>query len=183
MNETLAVLDADFLNKINEIRKANPDELFQKLMVELNCIPVVHPFVMDHELFTCGLAHRMQAKGVLRRIDYAEFLPEEKREKYEQRFRDLYRVLTTAEYGQAIEADEDIFARHAGKSYGEVHSVLMAGQMGIPVFYSNDHSGKTLCGRFRHLEAKTMAEIHQQLEGKTDCSITTREWKYLLHST
>ena len=25
MNETLAVLDADFLNKINEIRKANPD--------------------------------------------------------------------------------------------------------------------------------------------------------------
>lgn len=183
MNETLAVLDADFLNKINEIKKASPDELFQKLMAELNCTPVVHPFVMDNELFACGLAQRMQANGLLKRIDYSEFLPKEKQKKYDQQFRDLYRALTSVEHGRAIEADEDIFARHAGKSYGEVHSVLMAGQMGIPMFYSNDHSGKTLCGRFRHLDTKTMAEIHQQLTENPSCSITAKEWKYLLHST
>lgn len=183
MNETLAVLDADFLNKINEIRSVNPDELFQKLMRELNCTPVVHPFVMDHELFGCGLAQRMQKQGVLRRVDYTEFLPAEKKEKYEQQFRDLYRMLTSLEHERAMEADEDIFARHAGKSYGEIHSVLMANQMGIPVFYSNDHSGKSLCRRFRHVDSKTMEDIHRELTARGDCTITTKEWKYLLHST
>ena len=182
MNETLAVLDADFLNKINDIKKADPDALFHKLMTELNCTPVVHPFVMDHELFACGLAQRLRASSALRRVDYSEFLPEDKRQRYEQQFRDLYRALTAEEYGQSIEADSDIFARHAGKSYGEVHSVLMANQMGIPVFYSNDHGGKVLCRRFRHLDAKTMSDIYKNLSGKPGCSITTKEWKYLLHN-
>lgn len=181
MDKTQAVLDADFLNKINEIKKVEPDTLFQKLMTELNCTPVVHPFVMEHELFACGLAQRLRASGALRYVDYSEFLPEDKRQRYEQQFRDLYRALTAREFGQSIEADADIFARHAGKSYGEVHSVLMAAQMGIPVFYSNDHSGKILCKRFRHLEAKTISELHEDLLDKSDCSITAKEWKYLLH--
>ena len=177
----LAVLDADFLNKINAIRSANPDELFLKLMTELSCSPVVHPFVAE-ELFNCGLAQRMLAAGHIRKIGYDEFLPNERRSQYDQSFRELYHILTLAEYGIEIEPDDDIFSRHAGKSYGEVHSILMASQLKIPVFYSNDHSGKILCKRFRNLRAETMNDIHEALKGRTGCSITSKEWKYLLHT-
>lgn len=86
-----AVLDADFINKIDEIKSTDTKQLFRKLMKELNCTPVVHPYVMSHELFSCNLAQDMIEEGLLRSVDYKEFLPDDKREGYEQRFRDLLR--------------------------------------------------------------------------------------------
>ena len=178
-----AVLDADFINKIDEIKSTDTKQLFRKLMKELNCTPVVHPYVMSHEQFSCNLAQDMIEEGLLRSVDYKEFLPDDKREGYEQRFRDLYWDMTFEESGQGIEAHDNIFIRHAGCSYGEVHSVLMAAELGIPVFYSNDHSGKTLCNHFRNLESKTIHEICEEYKGKDGSIITAKEWKYLCHST
>lgn len=182
MDKIYAVVDSDFVQKIGEIRNRDPYELFCKLMDELNCIPVVHPYVMEHELFSCELAKKLLDTGVLRPIKYDEFLPIVRKRQYESAFQDLYHVLTMNEYGLEQEPDEDIFTRHAGKSYGEIHSVLMASQMQIPIFYSNDHSGKTLCRRFRNLAAKNIQEICQELEQREHCSITSKERKYLCHT-
>lgn len=181
MAKTRAVLDADFINKINEIRQADKERLFEKLMDELDCLPFVHPYVMEHELFGCELAASMRGKGALCCMNYDVFMPAGKKARYEQRFRDLYRQMTLQENGWEAEAHDDIFARHAGCSYGEIHSVLMAAELGIPIFYSNDHSGKSLCGRFRGLKAKTMWELREEFRGREGCAISAREWRLLCH--
>ena len=182
MDKILAVVDSDFVQKIGEIRSRDPYELFCKHMDELNCIPVVHPYVMEHELFSCELAKKLLDNGVLRTIEYEEFMPATRKKQYESAFQDLYHVLTMNEFGTELEPDNDIFTRHAKKSYGEIHSVLMASQMQIPIFYSNDHSGKTLCLRFRNLVAKNIQEICLELQQRESCSITSKERKYLCHT-
>lgn len=181
MARTRAVLDADFINKINEIHQADKERLFEKLMNELDCLPVVHPYVMEHELFGCELAASMRGKGALCCMSYDTFMPAERKDRYEQRFRELYRQMTLQENGREAEAHDDIFARHAGCSYGEVHSVLMAAELGIPIFYSNDHSGKILCSRFRKLKSKTMRELREEFREKEGCTISGAEWKILCH--
>ena len=127
MAKTRAVLDADFINKINEIRQADKERLFEKLMDELDCLPFVHPYVMEHELFGYELAASMRGKGALCCMNYDVFMPAGKKARYEQRFRDLYRQLTLQENGWEAEAHDDIFARHAGCSYGEIHSFSHGG--------------------------------------------------------
>ena len=181
MDQVLAVVDSDFVQKIGEIRSRDPYELFCRLMKELNGIPVVHPYVMEHELFNCELAKKLRDNGVLQIIEYEQFMPTTRKKQYESAFKDLYHILTIEEYGTEQELDNNIFTRHAKKSYGEIHSVLMASQMQIPIFYSNDHSGKILCHRFRNLVSKNIQEICLDLEQRENCSITPKERKYLCH--
>lgn len=190
-NPTLAVIDADFLNKIDEVQRASPDELFRKLMQALNYSPVVHPYVMEHELFSCSLARRMVDSGELRVVAYDEFLPgllslqqsNPQRDGYVKLFQDLYHVLTLEDCGVQQDPDSNVFARHSGKSYGEVHSVLMANEMHIPIICSNDHSTKTICKRFPkgRITALTISDIHARLAAQEASGISASEWKYLLH--
>ena len=182
MDKILAVVDSDFVQKIGEIRNRDSYDLFCKLMNELNCVPVVHPYVMEHELFNCALAKKLRDNNVLLIIEYKDFMPTTRKQQYESAFRDLYHVLTMNEYGIEEDPDSNIFTSHAGKSYGEIHSVLMASQMQIPIFYSNDHGAKTLCLRFRNLVAKNIQEICFELEQRENCSITSKERKYLCHT-
>lgn len=182
MERSLAVLDTDFILKIADIHtpKVDTADLFVRLMDGLACDPVVHPYVMEHELHACGLAKEMERAGKLRAISYDDFMPKNQLF-YEQAFREMYHILTFEDNGEEREPDQNIYTHHAGKSYGEIHSLIMANQLQIPIFYSNDHGAKTLCRRFAagRIQAVTMQEVKEKLAASPVCPINGKEWKYL----
>ena len=138
METTTVVLDADFIQKIASIQRVSPDVLYDKLMADLKCSPVVHPFVIEHELFACSLARRKVEEALLRVVPYSEFIKSDtQRQIYIQTFLDAYRLVTFEKYGQEGVPPTDIFTHCASNDYGEIHSVLMAAELGIPIFYSN----------------------------------------------
>lgn len=182
MERSLAVLDTDFILKIADIHTPRVDtaDLFVRLMDGLACNPVVHPYVMEHELLACGLAKELERTGELRTLSYEEFMPQNQLF-YEKAFREMYHILTFEDCGEEREPDQDIYTHHAGKSYGEIHSLIMANQLQIPIFYSNDHGAKTLCRRFAagRVHALTMQEVKEQLTAGPECPINGKEWKCL----
>lgn len=185
METITAVLDADFIQKIASIQKASPNVLYDKLMADLNCNPVVHPFVFEYELFACSLAQQKVREALLRVVEYNEFIKTDmQRQIYIHTFVDAYRLVTFEKYGQERVPPTDIFERCASNDYGEIHSVLMAASLGIPIFYSNDHSSQGLCQRFAHggVETYNMSEVCEQLMATEGTQTTNKECKFLMNN-
>lgn len=184
MGTTTAVFDADFIQTIASVQTTPPSELFDKLTSDLDCNPVVHPFVAEEELLACELAKNKISEGLLRVVAYSEFIKTEfQKQHYIQTFLDAYRWLTLQESGkEEAPPTDDIFHHFSGYDFGEIHSVLMAAELEIPLFYSNDHSSKSLCGRFSDGVVKSyrMTEVCQQLAERETSSVTSRERKALL---
>lgn len=78
---------------------------------------------------------------------------------------------------------EDIFASHAGRSFGEIHSVLMAAELGIPLFYSNDSGARTAAGRYKVgcLIVQNAEEVAELLKNAGTSVVTGDERRFISH--
>lgn len=163
MDQGLVVLDTDFINGITDYRDGDPMDLFRRVFQALGRAPVVHAFVADMELTHNAAAQTLLREGTIRSIplEALEDLDEEEgRRQYRNNFEDMYRQIT----GRALPEGIDIFARNAGRSFGEIHSILLATELGIPLLYSNDSGAKTAAryyakGRLTVRNAEEVAEL------------------------
>lgn len=178
MSESRVVLDADFINLITDIQDSNPADLFRRIFAALGKTPVVHPYVAQHELYSNKVAQTLIANGDLSVIQKDLFLPAGDtlmETLYEKNFYDIYNVITK----DPLPCLGDIWQHRARNNYGEIHSVLMAAELGLPLFYSNDGGAKQAATYFAtgRLDVVNAAELADNLTDFT--TITGKERRYL----
>ena len=172
------VLDTDFITGILEYGDGDALDLFRRVFRALGCIPVVHSFVADHELALNQKAQILLNEGTLQRIQLDTLdVPEEEDGKvlYRNNFSDMYRQITF----ETLLEDTDIFARNAGKSFGEIHSILLATEQGIPLLCSNDGDARIAAGYYARgrLTVENAKEVAEQLNGSS--LIMPKERKFI----
>lgn len=141
--ENYVVIDSDFCNMIapgNNIEKEK--EFVRSIFNSLQKKPVVHIFVSEQELLTNKVIKELVEENFIDVINYDTFLPAEIfKTQYAETFADFYNFMN----GESIEKVFDVITKHhSKKNMGEIHSLILAQYMGIPIFMSNDNGAKNL---------------------------------------
>lgn len=147
MSKKEAIVDTCFFNKLSNNGKNI--EAFKKVLVDLEYKPVVHPYIAEKELDVFPQFNKLIEEGFIRKAEYSEFIEDEDdAELYEQYFPELYEEMR--EYLEikgskkrieklAIPKGQTIYTyRQAGMSLGDVHMILMASFMRLPIILSED---------------------------------------------
>lgn len=147
MSKKEAIVDTCFFNKLSNNGKNI--EAFKKVLVDLEYKPVVHPYIAEKELDVFPQFNKLIEEGFIRKAEYSEFIEDEDdAELYEQYFPELYEEMR--EYLEikgskkrieklAIPKGQTIYTYHrAGMSLGDVHMILMAFFMRLPIILSED---------------------------------------------
>ena len=147
MSKKEAIVDTCFFNKLSNNGKNI--EAFKKVLVDLEYKPVVHPYIAEKELDVFPQFNKLIEEGFIRKAEYSEFIEDEdEAELYEQYFPELYEEMR--EYLEikgskkrieklAIPKGQTIYTyRRAGMSLGDVHMILMAFFMRLPIILSED---------------------------------------------
>ena len=142
-----AILDTCFLNKFNREAKI-PDE-FYKLMGEAGFELLIHPYVFTNELSVQSYAKTLIDNGTCKLVNYDDFIMSDYYKAYYsglfiQVYNEFYEYLKSTDSNKAdkmsaLGIDTDVFEyRRAGASIGDVHMILMAFFMEIPIILSED---------------------------------------------
>lgn len=147
MSKKEAIVDTCFFNKLSNDGKNI--EAFKKVLVDLDYKPVVHPYIAEKELDVFPHFNKLVEEGFIRKAEYSEFIEDEDdAELYEQYFPELYEEMR--EYLEikgskkqieklVIPKGQTIYTyRRAGMSFGNVHMILMAFFMRLPIILSED---------------------------------------------
>lgn len=147
MSKKEAIVDTCFFNKLSNDGKNI--EAFKKVLVDLDYKPVVHPYIAEKELDVFPHFNKLVEEGFIREAEYSEFIEDEDdAELYEQYFPELYEEMR--EYLEikgskkqieklVIPKGQTIYTyRRAGMSLGDVHMILMAFFMRLPIILSED---------------------------------------------
>lgn len=147
MSKKEAIVDTCFFNKLSNDGKNI--EAFKKVLVDLDFKPVVHPYIVEKELDVFPHFNKLVEEGFIRKAEYSEFIEDEDDvELYEQYFPELYEEMR--EYLEikgskkqieklAIPKGQTIYTyRKASMSLGDVHMILMAFFMRLPIILSED---------------------------------------------
>lgn len=147
MSKKEAIVDTCFFNKLSNDGKNI--EAFKKVLVDLDFKPVVHPYIVEKELDVFPPFNKLVEEGFIRKAEYSEFIEDEDDvELYEQYFPELYEEMR--EYLEikgskkqieklAIPKGQTIYTyRKASMSLGDVHMILMAFFMRLPIILSED---------------------------------------------
>lgn len=124
----------------NNIEKEK--EFVRSIFNSLQKKPVVHIFVSEQELLTNKVIKELVEENFIDVINYDTFLPAEIfKIQYAETFADFYNFMN----GEFIEKVFDVITKHhSKKNMGEIHSLILAQYMGIPIFMSNDNGAKNL---------------------------------------
>lgn len=147
MGKTEAIIDTCFIQKLSS--EGKKCENIKKVLDELDYLPVVHPYIAEHELALFSYSENLIKTGYIRKIEYKEFLSDEyDRRMYEDYFTQIYedmRQLLAAKGGlKQIEklnftGSGSIYKSHKkGSSMGDVHMILMAAFMRLPIILTED---------------------------------------------
>ncbi len=148
MTKQKAIVDTCLLQKISSNGKYAGN--IKKIFDNLDYILVAHRYVVDHEFGLHSYIKRLIDEGYITTIEYDEFFGEDdfSRMIYETQFEAIYNEMRN--YLQrkggikqmpklVIPNGKDIYSHHIqGSSMGDVHMIIMASFMRIPVFLSDD---------------------------------------------
>ena len=147
MSKKEAIVDTCFFNKLSNDGKSI--EIFKKVLVDLDYKPVVHPYIAEKELDVFPHFNKLVEEGFIRKAEYSEFIEDQDdAELYEQYFYELYEEMR--EYLEikgskkkieklVIPKGQTIYTyRRASMSLGDVHMILMAFFMRLPIIFSED---------------------------------------------
>lgn len=147
MDKTEVIVDTCFFNKLSN--EGKNIELLKKVLTDLDYKPVVHPYIAKNELDMYSYFETLVKEGFVRVADYDEFiLDEDDEELYEQYFYELHNDLRERLKLNgakkhlkeiSIPPKQTIFTyRQANNSLGDIHMILMAFFMQLPVILSED---------------------------------------------
>lgn len=173
------VLDTDFINGITAYQDGDAADLFRRVFQELGQSPIVHSFVAEQELVHNDIAQALLREGYITSISLtAMCLPDgmDGKVQYRKNFEAMYERIERKAFPDDI---KDIFGRHAGMSFGEIHSILLATELGIPLLYSNDGGTKRASKYYAkgRLTVMNAEELGESLKGSVN--ITSKERKFI----
>ena len=196
MNKPEALVDTCFLHKFS--KEGKNIELLKEILQNLDFQPVIHPYIWKNELEMYSYTEKLKNEGLIRIASYEEFLfDEDDTELYAQQFRELYKHL--GEYYKMTDSIKttddlpdncDIFTyRKAETSIGDVHVILMAAYMDIPVIFTEDGDISALrsIAKNRISNESYQMEIYNALDAleliikRPDCIFEKKEIEKILN--
>ena len=116
--------------------------MFSNICKSLGVTPVIHTFVLNEELLTNKAIKELVSEQFIKVIEYTDFIIDEVfKRQYTDTFVDFYKFMN----GVDIEKKFETITKHnSQKNMGEIHSLILAQYMNIPIFMSNDGGAKTL---------------------------------------
>ena len=198
MEKIEAIVDTCFLQKLSSEGK-NVDNI-KKVIDELSFKPVCHPYIATHELKLHSYLQNLLDVGYVREISYSEFIKDEMdKELYEAYYEQLYedfRLFLEIKGGpKQIERlnllpGTSIYDLHKqGSSMGDVHMLLMAMFMRLPIILTEDSDVETLSILAKKridfdnytLKIYDAFDLLKEIATKEETSICKKEFKKILN--
>ena len=139
MDSNLVLLDADFCHII--LKNPNNVTYFKSIFEILDINPAIHTYVFNNELFNNIYIKTLVTDGFISIIEYKNFLHNDfDRQAYKITFKNFYEYMNYKKLKSF-----NIFKDHrANHNLGEIHSLIAARYLNIPLFMSNDNRAKEL---------------------------------------
>ena len=197
MGKTEVIVDTCYLRKLSSEGKAIDN--IEKVLAELEYIPVVHPYIYKHELSLHSYFVRLVENGDIRVIQYNEFQKDAMdKQTYEAYYDVLYEemrlTLEAMNSPKQVEKlclhrGQTIYNTHKqGSSMGDVHMILMASYLQMPILLTEDSDIEMLrdiakrrmqLGQYS-LQILNGVQLIEEIAKKQDSSITVKEIKSIL---
>lgn len=192
MSKKEVLVDTVFLNKLSNEGK-NP-ETFKGIMTELGYCPVVHPYIAANELDMYPYFKKLADDGFIRIADYKEFLSDEAdKELYEEYFAAIHdemrKYLEAAGGKKQLERlvlpfGQTVFTyRRAAMSLGDVHMILMAFFLQMPIILTEDSdidllrsiTKRKISSAAYHLDIYNAVDLLKMIAQKEDTAFSKKE--------
>lgn len=142
-----AILDTCFLEKFKKGTNISPD--FNLLMTTVGFELLIHPYVYEYEMNMSSYANKIINQNGCRVVDYSDFISSEAfrlyyRGLFIEIYNEFYKRLVSLESPKVdkmhlLDEKTNVFeVRFSGSSIGDVHIILMALFMNIPIILSED---------------------------------------------
>ena len=192
-----AVVDTCFLEKISN--SACDIDNLKRVINEYEIIPVVHPYIAKHALSLKAAYVNLLDEGYIFKKEYSDFIKDESSKVlYEGYYKLLYeelRRMLEAEHNCKAERmllsfdGIDIYEHHKqGSSLGDVHMILMAAYMHLPIILTKDSDIEALRDiakrhisfRNNKLEIYDSMDIIVQIASNPNCGLSWKDMKHVL---
>ncbi|MDE6749684.1 MAG: hypothetical protein K2K21_11590 [Lachnospiraceae bacterium] len=197
MGKTEVIVDTCFLQKLSSEGKMIDN--IKKVLAELEYMPVVHPYIFEHELSLHSYFIRLVEEGYIRVIQYNEFQKDASdQQSYEAYYEILYedmRLALEALGGPkqieklSLHKGHTIYDIHKqGSSMGDVHMILMASYLQMPILLTEDSDIELLrdiakrrmrLGQYS-LQILNGVQLIEKIAQKRDSTITVKEIEAIL---
>lgn len=161
--ECRVLVDSDFFTMIAPCKNIAKEKEFVKSVFDsLNKKPCIHPFVAKEELFNNEVVKLLIDEGYITVIDYNSVFTEEWiKQQYIDDFVTYYNYMNSEKIPSSF---SEITRHRAKKNMGEIHTLIFAHYLEIPLFMSNDKSAKKLA------ETKINSQ-HFSIDVKNVCDV------------
>lgn len=197
MEKQRAIVDTCFLQKISSQGSCSGN--IKRILDNSDYIPVAHKYVVEQELSLHSYLGKLVEEEYIITVEYEEFLKDDfSKMVYETQFVDIYDEMRN--YLKCaggikqmpelnIPKGKSIYTHHiGGSSMGDVHMILMASFMGLPVFLSEDSdiellrdiAKRRLSLSSYQLQIYDTVNILEQIAGKNDLNISHKEFKSIV---
>jgi len=197
MRKTEVIVDTCFLQKLSSEGKAIDN--VKRILTELEYIPVVHPYIYEHELSLYSYFVRLVEEKYIKVIQYNEFQKDEiDKQSYEDYYSVLYEdmrlTLEAMNSPKQVEKlclhkGQTIYNTHKqGSSMGDVHMILMASFLQMPVLLTEDSDIEMLrdiakrrmrLGQYS-LQILNGVQLIEEIAKKQNTSISVKEIESIL---
>ena len=197
MRRTEVIVDTCFLQKLSSEGKAIDN--IKKVLAELEYIPVTHPYIYEHELSLHSYFVRLVEEKYIRVIQYNEFQKDEiDKQSYEDYYSVLYEDMRLALEAMnslkqveklCLHKGQTIYNTHKqGSSMGDVHMILMASYLQMPILLAEDSDIEMLrdiakrrmrLGQYS-LQILNGTQLIEEIAKKQNTSISVKEIESIL---
>ena len=197
MGKTEVIVDTCFLQKLSS--EGRETDNIKKVLTELEYTPVVHPYIYKYELSLHSYFVHLVDEGYIRVIQYNEFQKDASdKQSYEAYYNILYedmRLALEAIGGLkqieklCLHKGQTIYKTHKqGSSMGDVHMILMASYLQMPILLTEDSDIDMLrdiakrrmrLGQYS-LQIFNGVQLIEEIAKKKDSSLTIKEIEAIL---
>lgn len=197
MGKTEVIVDTCFLQKLSSEGKAIDN--IKKVLAELEYTPVAHPYIYEQELSLHSYFVRLVEEKYIRVIQYNEFQKDAiDKQTYEAYYGVLYEDMRLALEAMnspkkveklCLHRGQTIYNTHKqGSSMGDVHMILMASYLQMPILLTEDSDIEMLrdiAKRRMHLGQYSLqilngVQLIEEIAKKRDTSISIKEIELIL---
>ena len=197
MGNAKVIVDTCFLQKLAPEEKHVVN--IEKVIHCLNFQPVAHPYVVEHEIALKSYLMSLVNNGFIQKIEYDEFLQDDTSKfLYESYFHDVHDELRKMLEAKGsikqleklnIPSGQTIFNIHRqGSSMADVHMILMAAFMKLPIILTEDSdiellrviASKRIFPSSYSLTIYNAVDLILQIAGKEEMQIPKKELERML---
>lgn len=181
------LVDTDFINHVinSGSNEKEGENLLATLCDELGVIPYVHPWIADNEFVLTKTKNTIK-HGIVKKLSWDEIVGTDSSmlEFYEMVVKDLYKKMQNEDLDLSRCSIKDL--RMSRSSLGEIQTIIVAQQLNIPVFYSNDRGSKFLATKVNSsaftLEVYDTPEIAIKISQNSNTNIEEKYCISMIHN-